>query len=50
MHRKSLKNPKNKFDLINKVGKVSGYKNIQKSVAFLYTSHGQSEIKEKFHL
>ena len=39
--------------LINKLGKVSGYKvNIQKSVAFLYTNNeiSERELRNQFQL
>ena len=39
--------------LINKLGKVAGYKvNIQKSVAFLYTNNeiSERELRNKFQL
>ena len=52
-----VENPKDAtrklLELINKFGKVAGYKiNIQKSVAFLYTNNKRSEreIKETIHL
>ena len=36
------------LELINKIGKVAGYKiNIQKSAAFLYTNNKISEIEIK---
>ena len=36
--------PKDYFELINKFGKIAGYKiNIQKSVPFLYTNNYQKE-------
>ena len=41
------------FDLINKLGKVAGYKiNIQKSVAFLYTNNeiSERELRSQFQL
>lgn len=47
-----IKNPldpqKNLLELINIFSKIEGYKiNIQKSVAFLYTSNSQKEKKKK---
>ena len=48
-YRNSKKTTRNLLELINKFGKVAGYKiNIQKSVAFLYTKNeiSEREIKE----
>ena len=46
-----IKNPKDRIrkllELISEFSKVAGYKiNTQKSLAFLYTNNGKSEIKE----
>ena len=47
--KRHIENPKYTTELIDKYGKVSGYKiNMQKSLAFLYTNNERSEreIKE----
>ena len=48
-----INSAKKLLDLISEFGKVAGYKvNIQKSMAFLYTTNelSEREIKEQFHL
>ena len=49
-----IENPKDStrklLELINEYSKIAGYKNIQKSLAFLYTNNEKTEkLRKQYH-